>query len=223
MSGRDGGAMLRVRELGKRLGGRRVLDGVDLEVDGGAAVVVRGANGAGKSTLLRIVAGVIEPDAGLVEIAGVSITGDRVAARRALGYVPEGADPPEHLTVDEVIRLAAALKRVDLPGAELRARLGVDTLGHKRIERLSLGERRRACLAAALVGTPRLLVMDEPSNGLDVAGVAELVALLREQMSAGAAVLIASHDGALAEAIGARVALLEGGKLADHSAEAARG
>jgi ABC-2 type transport system ATP-binding protein len=205
--------VLRVRELGKRLGGRRVLDGVDLAIDRGQAVVVRGANGAGKSTLLRIVAGVLEPDDGMVEIDGHSITGDRIAARRALGYVPEGADPPEHLTVDELLSLSSALRRVPPADAALRARLGVDVLGHKRIERLSLGERRRACLAAALAGEPALLVMDETSNGLDAAGVDALETLLRERLAAGCAVLIASHDGALAEAIGARVVVLSAGRL----------
>ena len=208
-----GSCVLRVRELSKRLGGRRVLDGVDLAIERGAAVVIRGANGAGKSTLLRIVAGVIEPDDGIVEIDGRSITGDRIGARRALGYVPEGADPPEHLTVDELLALAAALRRVPRPDDELRRRLGVDALGHKRIERLSLGERRRACLAAALAGEPSLLVMDEPSNGLDTGGVDTLVALLRERLAAGCAVLIASHDGALADAIGARTVTLADGRL----------
>ena len=194
---------LRIHGVSKRLGGRPVLVHVDTELAAGSALALLGENGVGKSTLLRIVAGVLAPDAGEVTLAGQSMLAADGAVRRRLGYVPEHPDALPHLTVRELLRLCAALKHAPLPDDALLARLGADLLLDRRSHALSLGQRRRAFLAAALVGEPALLVLDEPSNGLDPAGVAMLAALLRERCAAGAAVLVATHDLAFADAIGA--------------------
>lgn len=191
---------LRVRGVRKRFGGRRVLVGVDLTLDGGV-LVVHGPNGCGKSTLLRIVAGVIAPDEGSVRIHDADVPSP--AALRQVGYVPEAADPPEHLTVGELLALVAALRRAPCPPAR-DAAMGAGELADQRIGALSLGQRRRACLAAALVGEPWLLVLDEPDNGLDAAGAAELVALVGDHVARGGAALIATHDIALADALAAQ-------------------
>jgi ABC-2 type transport system ATP-binding protein len=191
---------LQVSNLRKRLGGKRVLDRISLELDGGALAVL-GKNGCGKTTLLRIIAGVLPADSGTVSLGG----GGKPAARerQALGYVPEAADPPSHLTVDELLALVAALRRAPALDADLGRRLGLDGTAGQRIGSLSLGQRRRACLGAALVGSPWLLVLDEPTNGLDPGGVELLAELLRDQARRGA-VLLATHDLAFADAIGAR-------------------
>jgi len=203
--------LLRVASVSKRLAGRWVLREVDFDCEEGSIVCVLGANGAGKTTLLRIVAGVMEPDGGSVEIDGKIISGRHVAARRQLGYVPEAADPPGHLTVAELFALVAALKDAHPLDPAVRDRLGVDPFVDQRIERLSLGERRRACLAAALVGDPSVLVLDEPSNGLDADGTQTLVDLLRERRESGTAILVATHDQGLIEALaGTRVRLADG-------------
>ncbi len=205
--------MLAVDDLQKRLGGRRVLDGLGLTCEAGTITAIVGPNGAGKSTLLSILAGVMEPDAGSVDIDGASITRQRTRARARLGYVPEAADPPPHLTVDELIALVVALRRARPLPAEMRAQLGIEPLAHHRIDRLSLGERRRACLAAALVGDPALLVLDEPTNGLDEAGVGALAELLEARRSAGCVIVLATHDTDFARRLGARVMHLEAGRL----------
>lgn len=202
---------LEVRGLRKSRGGRRVLDALDLVAAAAAITCIRGANGSGKSTLLGIIAGVLAPDRGTVELAGKSLL--RRRARRDLGYVPEAADPPAHLSCDELLTLVAALKQAPAPDAALRARLGVDALAGHRIERMSLGERRRTCLAAALIGEPSLLVLDEPTNGLDAAGVDMLVELLCERRDAGAVVLLASHDHDFIGRVDARVFELQSGRL----------
>jgi ABC-type multidrug transport system ATPase subunit len=194
---------LRLRGVSKRLGGCAVLAHLDAEVAAGHATALLGANGVGKSTLLRIAAGVLAPDAGEVTLAGDSLLAADGAVRRRLGYVPEHPDALPHLTVRELVRLCAALKRAPFPDDALLARLGADVLLDRRTHALSLGQRRRAFLAAALVGAPALLLLDEPSNGLDPDGVAMLVALLRERCAAGAAVLVATHDLAFADALGA--------------------
>ncbi|HEX2574557.1 MAG TPA: ATP-binding cassette domain-containing protein, partial [Polyangia bacterium] len=137
---------LEIERLRKWLGGRRVLDGLELVCEGTGVHAILGANGTGKSTLLRIVAGVLEPDGGAVRLDGRRLdVGDR-AGLRHLGYVPEAADPLPHLTVGELLALVTALKRAAAPRAELVERLGVQPTLGQRIGTLSLGQRRRAGL-----------------------------------------------------------------------------
>ncbi|MRG95572.1 ATP-binding cassette domain-containing protein [Polyangium spumosum] len=204
---------LSIVELKKRLGGRLVLDGVDLVADPGEAVALFGDNGAGKSTLLRILAGVLDADRGRATLGGASILGSAAAARGHVGYVPEAADAPAHLSPRELAALVAALKRVPAPDEARLERLGLHAYWDRPFGGLSLGQRRRSCLCAALLGDVRLLLLDEPTNGLDAAGVRELTALMKERREAGTTILVATHDPAFAEAIGATRVRLSAGKL----------
>ena len=216
--------VLVVEDLGVRRAGRRVLDGVRLAAAAGEVVGIVGPNGAGKSTLLAAIAGVLAPDRGAVLVGGASVWGaerERRRARRTLGYVPEAADPPGHLTGAEVLALVAAIKGAPPLAADLRARLGLEPLGAARVDRMSLGQRRRTCLAAALIGDPALLVLDEPSNGLDPGGALALAGLLAERAAGGVAVIFSSHDGGLLERLGARRVALAAGRLAAEPAEGA--
>jgi len=197
---------LAVEGLSVRRGGRVVIDGVDLAVGRGEILGVVGKNGCGKSTLLMAVAGVLAPRGGRVRIDGASVWGrhsERRRARQALGYVPEGADPPGFLLGGELWALVAATRRCPPPSAALREALGLDELGETAIERMSLGQRRRACLGAAFMGPPELLVLDEPDNGLDIKRLDALVALLKAHAAAGGACILASHDAALLDELGA--------------------
>jgi ABC-type multidrug transport system ATPase subunit len=195
---------LRVVDVGKRLGGRWVLRRLALTVDGGATAVL-GANGVGKTTLLRLVAGVLAPDEGQVFLRGRPLA----RAHADLGYVPEAADPPLHLTVADLLALVASLRRAAPLAPATSARLGLDALAHQRLGSLSLGQRRRACLGAALVGAPWLLVLDEPTNGLDAAGIELLVQIVTDHIAAGGCALLATHDLAVADTLGARRFVLE--------------
>jgi len=200
--------MLEIDRLAVRRGGRTVIDGVSLAAAEGEIVGVVGKNGCGKSTLLACVAGVLAPREGRISIDGASVWGarrERAAARRALGYVPEGADPPGFLLGGELWALCAASRGAGPPSAELRAALGLDELRAAPLERMSLGQRRRACLGAAFVGPPKLLVLDEPDNGLDAKRIDSLVALVRDHAADGGACLLASHDAALLDQLGARI------------------
>jgi ABC-2 type transport system ATP-binding protein len=201
--------VLVVDDVAVKRAGKWALDGVSLRASAGEIVGIVGANGAGKSTLLAIVAGVLARDRGLVQIEG-HLAGSLEAQRR-LGYVPEAADPPGHLTADEIVALVGAVKGATLD-ADARSTLGLDDLAGRRIDRMSLGQRRRTCLAAALVGAPRLLVLDEPSNGLDAAGIDTLVALLTSRVASGAAALVASHDPELLTRLSARTIRLDRGR-----------
>lgn len=199
---------LTIDALSARRGGRVVLTDVTLAVAAGEIVGIAGKNGCGKSTLLLCVAGVLAPHDGRIAISGASVWGthrERLRARRALGYVPEGADPPGFLLGGELWALVAATRGCAPPTPALRDALGLDELRDAAIERMSLGQRRRACLGAALMGPPDLLVLDEPDNGLDGRRFDALVALLEAHAAAGGACLLASHDAALLDRLGARV------------------
>ncbi|ACY16148.1 ABC transporter ATP-binding protein [Haliangium ochraceum] len=205
--------MLQITGLSKRLGGRPVIDELSVRCAAGRVCVIAGSNGSGKSTLLRMVAGVMEPDRGDIEIAGVDLGASPVAARRRLGYVPEAANPPGYMSGDELFALVSALKGAPLPSAEEREALDVTHLAGERISRLSLGQRRRVCLAAALIGAPALLVLDEPSNGLDRASVEALAAQLRTRRDQGVLVLVATHDQGFSDAIADERYQLSDGRL----------
>jgi ABC-type multidrug transport system ATPase subunit len=204
-------SVLRVERLVVRRGGRTILDGLDVEAAPGEIVGIVGKNGCGKSTLLMAIAGVLEPTDGRVLVAGASVWGssrERTRARTALGYVPEAADPPGFLRAAELWALCAAARGTSPPTADLVAQLGLDELSELALDRMSLGQRRRACLAAALLGPPRLLVLDEPDNGLDVRRLDALIALLKQHAGGGHAAIISTHDAALLDQIGARIVRL---------------
>lgn len=199
---------LAIERLSVRRGGRTVIDGIVLAVEPGEILGVVGKNGCGKTTLLGCIAGVLPPRDGRVVIEGASVWGtraERQRARRALGYVPEGADPPGFLLGTELWSLCAAARGANPPSQQLRDALGLDELRDTALERMSLGQRRRACLGAAFVGPPKLLVLDEPDNGLDAKRLDAIVGLIKDHAAGGGATILASHDAALLEHLGARI------------------
>lgn len=199
--------ILCVDDVSVRRGARVVIDHISLTAAAGEVVGIVGKNGCGKSTLILAIAGVLAPRTGRITIGGASVWGahrERLRARRALGYVPEGADPPGFLLGGELWSLVAATRGAPPAPAALTAALGLDELRDLALDKMSLGQRRRACLAAAFLGPPALLVLDEPDNGLDVKRLDALVALVRDHAAAGGACLLASHDGALLDRLAAR-------------------
>lgn len=199
--------MLSVARLVVRRAGRIIVDELALDVGAGEIVGLVGKNGCGKSTLLAAIAGVLEPSDGRITLDGASVWGtraERQRARRALGYAPENADPPGFLLADELWALCATTRGALPPSQELRDRLGLDELRAQPIERMSLGQRRRTCLGAAFIGPPRLLVLDEPDNGLDAARLEALIALVTAHAARGGGCILASHDAALLDQLGAR-------------------
>jgi ABC-2 type transport system ATP-binding protein len=201
-------SVLEIDRLSVRRGGRTVIENVVLAVDAGEIVGVVGKNGCGKTTLLSCVAGVLAPRDGRAVVEGASVwgaPGERQRARRALGYVPEGADPPGFLLGNELWSLCAAARGAGPPSPQLREALGLDELRDTALERMSLGQRRRACLGAAFVGPPKLLVLDEPDNGLDTKRLDAIVKLIKDHAAGGGATILASHDAALLDQLGARI------------------
>jgi len=202
-------AAIEVRGLGKRRGARWVVDELDFAIAPGEIVALVGGNGAGKSTTLAMIAGALAIDRGWVAIAGATS-----GRRRHVGYVPEGADAPGHLTAAELWALVSGLRGAGAPLDDaIIAALELPAIAPLRFDRMSLGQRRRACLAAALIGAPPALVLDEPDNGLDDRGLAAMAELLAAAAARGAGVLIATHDPAVRTRVATRELTLVAGKL----------
>ena len=165
-----------------------------LDVGPGLTLVV-GPNGAGKSTLLRLVAGVERPPEGRVELLGRDAWRDEAAARARLAYVPEHPELAPYASVGEVVRLAARLRGLpDAAAWDALTEVGLDALAHRTVRELSMGQRRRALLAAALVGEPLVVVLDEPLETMDRGTRTASAGWAGERRAAGAAVLVATHD-----------------------------
>jgi ABC-type multidrug transport system ATPase subunit len=197
--------MLRFEGLCKSYGSRHVLRSLGRTCEPGA-YVLRGPNGVGKSTLLRILAGVIPADSGGVWIAGVPLHSDPVAAKLRLAYAPDECPVYPFITGRELLDFVAYAKRSTVTPAvhTVVERLGLAPHLDTRCGAMSLGTQKKLMLAAAWIGEPAVLLLDEPSNGLDADARATLALLLHEK-SRDAVVFVSSHDQAFAQAIGATV------------------
>src|SRR3954451_9343725 len=181
--------------LGKRFGTRAALDGVDLEVPRGVAFGFLGANGAGKTTLIRLLLGLAVPTTGRMRLLGHELPAGRAAALARVGAIIEEPRFHPHLTGRENLGLFAAAR-----GAAARARIdgalervGLAARAGDRVKGYSLGMRQRLGVARCLLADPELLILDEPMNGLDPAGILEMRALIRELVGEGRTVLLSSH------------------------------
>jgi ABC-type multidrug transport system ATPase subunit len=174
--------------------GEPVLSGIDLEIGPGLTLLL-GPNGCGKSSLLKLAAGIEEPDGGAVEIDGKDLWIDEVEARRTLAYVPEQPDLTPYATVREILALVCRLRGEPRErGEEALDLVGLRALAHRSVRELSMGQRRRAVLAAARVGTPRHVLLDEPLEAMDRGAREDILAWIDRLLGAGATVLLVSHD-----------------------------
>jgi ABC-2 type transport system ATP-binding protein len=173
--------------------GTAALRGADLRLGDGIVGLV-GANGAGKTTLLRIAAGLLAPSAGKILVGGRSAVAHRVAL--GVGIIPDGGQLPPYLTVSaflDGLRLAAGAPAPTEAESAIAADFAIDELGARRLNALSLGQRRRVELLAALIGDPDLLLLDEPTNGLDPMAMAALRRGLLSARRPGRLIVVSSH------------------------------
>jgi sodium transport system ATP-binding protein len=214
--------VLEVADLVKRFkdAGRGTVMAVDhlsFRVQAGEVYGLLGPNGAGKTTTLRMIATLLQPDEGRIHLGGVDRMRDPLGARGKLAYVPAEAGLPDRLTPREVVRLFARVQGVRSPRVAADAlleRLGAGAYADTACADLSTGMKRRVVLARALVHGPEVLLLDEPTDGLDVPGRREVLALVREQAEAGRAVVLSSHIMGEVERVVDRIGMMRKGKLA---------
>ena len=210
--------VLQLDRLARRRAGRPAVQDLSLALPRGQVLGLLGVNGAGKSTTLSMIAGALRPDSGAINLNGEDFLERPELARRLIGWLPERAPVWPELTVAEHLDAHGRLR--GLRAAELRAareaiveRLDLQPLARRLAGMLSQGQRQRLGLACALLHRPALLVLDEPANALDPVQVTVLRKLIREQATAGTAVILSTHVLVEVTAVCDRVAILHEGRL----------
>lgn len=204
-------------QLSKRFGARLAVDRVSFEVRAGEVMALLGPNGSGKTTILRILAGYLRPSSGTARVAGFDVVAEGLEARRHVGYVPEDVPLYPHMRVDEFLAFMGRLK--GLAGRALQEglasvceRLALSGVRRLAIGKLSRGYRQRVAIAQALLNNPPLLILDEPTNGLDPQQMIEVRELIRA-LATTQTILVTSHILGEIEKVAHRVAILLDGRL----------
>lgn len=209
--------VIEIDHLTKYYGQRKAVDDVNLSVDANEVLGLLGPNGSGKTTILRVLTGYLRPTSGTVRIAGLDVSRESLAARRRVGYVPEDVPLYTTMEVEEFLRFMGSLKglrRRALAAAVSRSieRLSLGGVRRLLIAKLSRGYRQRVAIGQALLSDPALLVLDEPTNGLDPRQIIEVRELIRD-LAQSHTVLITSHILSEIEKVANRVAILLNGSL----------
>ena len=210
--------MLEARALSKSFGNVAAVRGVSFAARDGQITGLLGANGAGKSTTLRMLYTVLKPDSGDALIDGTSVTADPIAARRAIGVLSHGAGIYNHLTARENIAYFGELHGMsradrDARTGELIELLEMQAFANRYAKGFSQGQRLKTALARALIHRPRNVLLDEPTNGLDVMAVRGLRKLLSQLRDAGHCVLFSSHVMQEVEQLCDEVVVIAGGQV----------
>jgi len=209
---------LAIHGLTKSFGGKFAVDDLSLTVRAGELFALLGPNGAGKTTTLRMVAGLLKPDAGQIEVFGHDALADPAAAKRLIAWAPDEPMLYDRLTPLEYLEFVAGLwgvePRVAMPKAEELLRwLGLWDNRGERCEGFSRGMKQKTALAGALIHDPQLLILDEPLTGLDAAVARQVKDLLQARVKAGATVILTTHILEVAERMADRIGIIQRGRL----------
>ena len=202
-----------VTNLSKSYGKQKALDNLSIEIKSGQITGLLGPNGAGKSTLMKIITGSLLPDEGMVEVNGVNVADQPLKVQQSLGYLPEHNPQYLELYVKEYLAYVASIYKVEKSAVDRvieQTVLGPEQ--HKKIGSLSKGYRQRVGLAAALIPDPEVLILDEPTTGLDPAQLIEIRALLKN-IASNKTVLFSTHIMQEVVELCSSCIFLEGGEL----------
>ncbi|GHF03966.1 ABC transporter ATP-binding protein [Pseudolysinimonas yzui] len=211
-------AALSVRNLTKRFGNVTAVDSVDLEIQAGTFYGFVGPNGAGKTTTLAMITGLLRPDSGVVRIHGADVWRNPGVAKRSLGVLPDNLRLFDRLTGAEFLHHAGALRRLDKETIthrvdDLAAGFGLRHSLDRFISDYSAGMMKKIAIAAAMIHSPRLLVLDEPFESVDPVSAASVIAILKKYAEAGGTVLLSSHSMGLIERTCDAVAIIANGRM----------
>jgi Cu-processing system ATP-binding protein len=207
--------VIAVHQAGKDYDGRAVLDGVSFAVPGGRCVALIGHNGAGKTTLMKLILGLIKPSRGLVHVLSADPASAGREFRQQIGFLPENVAFHDEMTGSDTLAFYARLKGVDAAqGKQLLERVGLVPAADRRVKTYSKGMRQRLGLAQALLGKPKLMLLDEPTTGLDPVLRQEFFQIIRELTALGTTVMLSSHVLTELEARTDLAAILRDGRLA---------
>jgi ABC-2 type transport system ATP-binding protein len=213
---------------------RPAVDGLSLTIHRGEFYALLGPNGAGKTTTLRMVAGLLQPDAGDISICGINARTHPVDAKSVMAWVPDEPMIYDKLDPMEYLEFVAGLWAMDAARAEAQAReliaiLGLEPHSNTRCQGLSKGMRQKVALAGALIHDPELIILDEPLTGLDAASARQVKEVLRQRVANGTTVIMTTHILEVAERMAERIGviahgcLIAEGTLAELSAQAGHG
>lgn len=198
--------------------GRPAVDGLDLSVRRGEFYALLGPNGAGKTTTLRMVAGLLAPTAGRIEVLGIDLAADPAAAKRKIAYLPDDPMLYGKLKPVEYLEFVAGLWGIAGKTAAPRARallawLDLERHAHELTEGFSRGMKQKLALAGALIHEPELLILDEPLTGLDAAAARQVKDLLLSHVDQGGTVILTTHILEVAERLAQRIGIIQHGRL----------
>jgi sodium transport system ATP-binding protein len=210
--------MISVQHLVKHFGSIAAVDGVSFQARNGAITGLLGHNGAGKSTSLRILYGLLKADSGTASVDGIDVLTDPLAVQARIGVMTDAHGLYPRLTAREHIRYFARLRGMTADATAARANALIDLLGmrdiaDRRAEGYSQGEKMKVCMARSLVHDPQNIIMDEPTNGLDVMTTRSVRGILQDLKAAGKCILLSSHIMQEISALCDEVVVIAGGKV----------
>ena len=216
--------LIKTDRLTKHFGDIAAVNGISLSVEKGEVLGFLGPNGAGKSTTMKMITGFLEPDSGSVRINSTNMASDPIAAKKQIGYLPEGAPAYGDMTPETFLRFVAEIRGYDGGERDYRVAQAVDKTGLKsvlsqQIETLSKGYKRRVGVAQSILHDPDVLIMDEPTDGLDPNQKHQVRSLISE-MAAEKAIIVSTHILEEVEAVCTRAVVIDKGRVvADGTAE----
>jgi ABC-2 type transport system ATP-binding protein len=214
----ESGVVLAVSRLTKRFDDKTAVDGIDLTVQAGAFYGIVGPNGAGKTTTLSMITGLLRPDSGTITVHGADVWTDTVTAKRSMGVLPDRLRLFDRLTGAQLLYYAGVLRGLDGETArsrthDLAAAFGLDEALGRLVSDYSAGMTKKIALAAAMIHSPRLLVLDEPFESVDPVSAATVTAILKKYAAAGGTVVLSSHSMDLVQRICDNVAVVVRGRI----------
>ena len=209
--------MIEVKNITKKYGSFTAVDNISFEIEEGEIIGLLGPNGAGKSTTMNMITGYIEPTEGKISIEGFDISRKPKKAKSQIGYMPEGVPLYSDLTVKEFVTYMAELKKVDRKTRKEKVEKIIEQTGLKDVEKkltrnLSRGYKQRVSMAGALVGEPKILILDEPTVGLDPKQITEIRALIKE-LGKTHTIILSSHILSEVSQICNKVIIINKGKI----------